>query len=70
MKLPLTFVAIARLVAVTAGFSCAGCAGTPGKLKVDSPALPYIAPDISDITGIDEDDDAGSGSGSGSAATK
>jgi len=69
MKLPVTFVAIARLVAVTAGFSCAGCAGTPGKLKVDSPALPYIAPDISDITGVDEDD-AGSGSGSGSAAAK
>jgi hypothetical protein len=33
--------------------ACGG--GGPGKLAVDSPALPYQAPDISEITGIDED---------------
>jgi len=35
-------------------------------MRVDTPVTPYVAPDISDITGIDEDD-TGSGSGSGSA---
>lgn len=36
--------------------------GTHGVMRVDSPATPYVAPDISDITGIDDDsgDDAGS----------
>jgi len=34
-----------------------GCHSAGGKLMVDSPALPYVKPDISDITGIDEDDD-------------
>ena len=37
----------------------------------DTPALPYQAPDIDEITGIDSDDEdsstEGSGSGSGSA---
>jgi len=35
--------------------ACGG--GGPGKLAVDSPALPYQAPDISEITGIDEDEE-------------
>jgi hypothetical protein len=34
----------------------AGCGGHHGKLVADSPALPYEKPDISEITGIDEDD--------------
>ena len=33
------------------------CYGTPGKLSVDSPALPYEPPDISEITGIDEEEE-------------
>jgi hypothetical protein len=36
--------------------------GHPGKMRVDNPTVkPYQKPDISEITGIDEDDDAGSG---------
>jgi hypothetical protein len=48
----------------------AGCGGPQGKLSVDTPVLAYQKPDISDITGIDEDSDTDtdSGSGSGSAA--
>ncbi|HEX4453107.1 MAG TPA: hypothetical protein VH143_19680 [Kofleriaceae bacterium] len=41
--------------------------GTHGQMRVDSPVTPYVAPDISDITGIDEDD--ASDSDAGSAAT-
>lgn len=62
----LAFVKLAAATAVTGGL--AGCAGTRGKVVVDSPALPYQAPDISEITGIDDDsDDAGSASGSAAA---
>ncbi|HEY1811385.1 MAG TPA: hypothetical protein VGG74_03455 [Kofleriaceae bacterium] len=39
--------------------------GTHGAMRVDSPATPYVAPDIGDITGIDDDD---SGDDTGSAA--
>jgi hypothetical protein len=54
---------VAKLAAVTAAVgSGIGCGRTGGKLQVDSPALPYQKPDISEITGIDEDDDSGSGS--------
>lgn len=68
MKIPaysLAFVKLAAAMAVTGGL--AGCAGTRGKVVVDSPALPYQAPDISDITGIDDDADTGSAAGSAAA---
>ena len=32
------------------------CGGHHGKLVADSPVTPYEKPDISEITGIDEDD--------------
>jgi len=72
MKIRATFLAFAKLAAATAVTGgLAGCAGTRGKVVVDSPALPYQAPDISDITGIDDDsDDADAGSATGSAAAK
>jgi hypothetical protein len=38
-----------------------GC-GHSGKMVVDTPIKPYQAPDISEITGIDEDDNADQGS--------
>jgi hypothetical protein len=44
-----------------------GACGTHGQVRVDSPVTPYVAPDISDITGIDEDD-ATEAADSGSAA--
>jgi hypothetical protein len=34
----------------------AACGGHHGKLVADSPVTPYEKPDISEITGIDEDD--------------
>ncbi|MBV8756417.1 MAG: hypothetical protein JO257_04040 [Deltaproteobacteria bacterium] len=65
----LAFVKLAAATAVTGGL--AGCAGARGKVVVDSPALPYQAPDISEITGIDDDDgDSAGGSATGSAAAK
>jgi hypothetical protein len=51
---------------IVLGVVLAAC-GTHGQLRVDSPQTPYVAPDISDITGIDEDD-ATDASDAGSAA--
>ncbi len=73
MKIRATFLGFVKIAAATAAVTgglaaCGGGAG--GKLMVDTPVLPYQAPDISDITGIDEDDgDSDAGSGSGSATT-
>ena len=36
------------------------CGGHHGTLRVDSPVTPYEKPDISEITGIDEDDTSSS----------
>lgn len=49
-------------IALVMGLSACG---HRGKMVVDTPIKPYVAPDISEITGIDEDDTSDS---SGSAA--
>jgi hypothetical protein len=41
--------------------------GAHGQMRVDTPVTPYVAPDISDITGIDDDDASDSDSGSAAA---
>jgi 5'-nucleotidase / UDP-sugar diphosphatase len=46
---------------------CAAC-GSHGHMRVDTPVTPYVAPDISDITGIDEDDATDSDAGSAAPA--
>jgi hypothetical protein len=50
-----------RVLVLVLFASVAGCAKKPGKLMVDSPALPYQAPDISEITGIEEPDEEEAG---------
>ena len=66
MKIRALVLSSLRVVAFGGGL--AACGGAQGKLAVDTPVLPYQAPDISDITGIDEDQDEDSDdSGSGSA---
>ena len=46
----------AKIAATAIAISSAGCGhGAGGKLTVDTPALPYHAPDIDEITGIDPD---------------
>jgi len=53
---------------VTAFWASAGCTHPGGKLPVDAPKLlPYVAPDIDEITGIDESDAAAEAAGTGSA---
>jgi hypothetical protein len=54
-------------MALVTGFCAgAGCTHPGGKLMVDAPKLvPYVAPDIDEITGIDSSDepeDPGAGS--------
>ena len=60
MKLRAMIVTVVKLSTLAGAGTLAAC-GAHGQLRVDTPVLPYQAPDISDITGIDEDD-AGSGS--------
>jgi hypothetical protein len=55
MKVGATIVTAVKLASLTGAGVLAGC-GAHGKLRVDSPVLPYQAPDISEITGIDEDE--------------
>ncbi len=55
MQARVTWVAYVRM-AVFAG-AMAGC-GHTAKLAVDSPILPYQKPDVSEITGIDDDEEA------------
>jgi hypothetical protein len=65
---PRVLVSCLRLLAVGGGL--AACGGPAhGKLRVDTPILSYQKPDISEITGIDEDE-ANEGSGSGSASVE
>ncbi len=65
MKIRITLLTVIKLSSLAGVGALAAC-GAHGQVRVDSPVLPYQAPDISDITGID-DDDAGSGSGSAEA---
>lgn len=72
MKIRATFLGFVK---ISAAIVLASCGGSRGKMVVDSPVLPYQAPDISEITGIDEDDagdtgDATEAVGSGSATAK
>lgn len=55
MKTSATVLSIVKVLALVTGLgACSAWHG--GKLKVDSPALPYQKPDISEITGIEEPD--------------
>ena len=57
---------VLSMVKVLAFVTLAAC-GTGGKMAVNTPMLPYQAPDISEITGIEEpDSDTTEGSGSAS----
>jgi hypothetical protein len=62
---------IARAAALLAAVvAAAGCTHASANLAVDSPKmLPYQAPDVDDITGIDSDDEAAPSPGPGSAQT-
>ena len=46
----------AILLAMILGGGAFGCGGSHGKLRADTPVLAYQKPDISEITGIDEDE--------------
>ena len=69
MKIRATFLGFVK---IGTAIVLASCGGSRGRVVVDSPALPYQAPDISEITGIDEDsgdsDAEAAGSGSAQAA--
>jgi hypothetical protein len=60
MTIRVSLFGFARLAATTIALTggLAGCGGGGGgKLVVDNPALPYQAPDIEELTGIDDDDE-------------
>ena len=69
MKIPATVLLVGKLALLSgATIAGSGCLGPRGKLQVDTPALPYQKPDISEITGIDEDQDSDSDAGSAAAS--
>ena len=45
-----------KILALTLTVALGACGGHHGKLVADSPVTPYEKPDISEITGIDEDE--------------
>jgi hypothetical protein len=61
----MTLLSLVRLVVVSGGI--AAC-GHNGKMVVDTPIAPYKAPDISDITGIDDDDSSNGSASAGASA--
>ncbi|MBA3460802.1 MAG: hypothetical protein H0T46_12615 [Deltaproteobacteria bacterium] len=60
---------LAAIAALTSATACGGGAG--GKIMADTTILPYQAPDIDEITGIDSEEEAekaeAAGAGTGSA---
>jgi hypothetical protein len=72
MRIRASLLTIARAAAALGGIATVGaCSHASAKLNVDVPKiLPYQAPDIDEITGIDPDEaEATPGHGSGSAQT-
>jgi hypothetical protein len=69
MKIRAAFLGVVK---VSTAIVLASCGTTRGRMVVDSPALTYQAPDISEITGIDEDsgDSDAPAAGSGKATAK
>jgi hypothetical protein len=57
---------LAAIAAVTSATACGG--GGAGKIMADTTILPYQAPDIDEISGVDSEADEGDGSGSGSGS--
>ncbi len=54
MRIRSSILVVGKLVAVTSTAAAAACGGGgAGKIMADTPALPYQAPDIDEITGID-----------------
>jgi len=64
MKIRATLLTIAKVGAVVV--ATASCGSRPNKIMADTAVLPYQAPDISEITGIEEPDDSDT-EGEGSA---
>jgi hypothetical protein len=66
MKIRASFLGFVK---IGAAIALASCGGSRGTVRVDTPILPYQAPDISEITGIDEDsgDSDAEATGGGSA---
>ena len=72
MRIRSTISVAARLAAIAALTSAAACGGGgAGKIMADTTILPYQAPDIDEITGIDSEEEAdtteAAPTGSGSA---
>jgi hypothetical protein len=56
MKIRAALMTFVKVGVVTTGLTA--CGSRPNKVMADTPVLPYQAPDISEITGIEEPDEA------------
>ena len=64
MKLRAILLTVVKVSATGVALGATACGGSPGKMVVDVSTLPYQAPDISEITGIEEPDSDGEAGGS------
>ena len=56
MKIRATLLLCAKVGVIAV--AAAGCGSRPNKIMADTPVLPYQAPDVSEITGIEEPDES------------
>lgn len=56
MKIRATLLVCAKVAVIAV--AAAGCGSRPNKIMADTPVLPYQAPDVSEITGIEEPDES------------
>ncbi len=59
MRIRASVLTFTKIGALAAAATLAGCGGGgAGKIMADTPALPYVAPDVDDISGTDPSDEA------------
>jgi hypothetical protein len=66
MKIRATLLLCAKVGVIA--IAAAGCGSRPNKIMADTPVLPYQAPDVSEITGIEEPDEPEEGEGGDASA--
>lgn len=66
MKIRAALMTFVKVGVVASGL--AGCGSRPNKVMADTPVLPYQAPDISEITGIEEPDESDAEEGTAAPA--
>ena len=58
MRIRASILTLTKIAALAMGTAAVGCGGSAtGKILADTPALPYQAPDVDEISGTESSDD-------------